>query len=374
MPNKIKPKRSYTANSVPLTTDLETHELAINWIDAKAFTKNAAGNIVSVTLGGSGGGGGGGGSANIVEAATAAGFPATGATGTLYHATDVKRIYFWDAVGNFYVEAGPSGGGSSTDAALRALFIPAAPTSVSVTAGNAQAVVSWTAPTVLSQTPITDYTVQFQPSGGSFQTFTRAASTATSATVTGLTNGTAYVFRVAAVNAVGAGEYSSATSSVTPGDVFRAIPTMTSLTEPSGTVSGESNISESGSVGNELWRAFDGNSSTAAQFQRGPGNSPSRMIQYAFPDGQKSKINGYSITTPQPGYVDYFSQWIVYGSDDLSTWTEIDSRSGVSGWTSQQAKTFTLSQTRNFRAYRWVFQSTTDNSGPNQISTLALTE
>jgi hypothetical protein len=58
MPNKIKPKRSYTANSVPLTTDLETHELAINWTDAKAFTKNAAGNIVSVTLGGGGGGSG----------------------------------------------------------------------------------------------------------------------------------------------------------------------------------------------------------------------------------------------------------------------------------------------------------------------------
>lgn len=52
MANKIKPKRSYTASSVPLTTDLESHELAINWADGKAFTKNAAGNIVSVTLGG----------------------------------------------------------------------------------------------------------------------------------------------------------------------------------------------------------------------------------------------------------------------------------------------------------------------------------
>jgi hypothetical protein len=104
MGNKIKPKRSYTASSVPLTTDLDTHELAINWQDGKAFTKNAAGQIVSVTLGG-------GGSANIVEAATAAGFPAQGSAGTLYHAIDVQRIYFWDASSGVYVEAGPSGGG-----------------------------------------------------------------------------------------------------------------------------------------------------------------------------------------------------------------------------------------------------------------------
>ena len=79
MPNKIKPRRSYTANSVPLTTDLEAHELAINWADSKAFTKDAAGNIVSVTLGG----GGGGGSSSIVTAATVSAFPATGASGTL---------------------------------------------------------------------------------------------------------------------------------------------------------------------------------------------------------------------------------------------------------------------------------------------------
>ena len=57
MPNKIKPKRSYTANAVPTTSDLDANELAINWADGKAYTKNASGNIVSVTLGGGGGGG-----------------------------------------------------------------------------------------------------------------------------------------------------------------------------------------------------------------------------------------------------------------------------------------------------------------------------
>lgn len=98
------------------------------------------------------------------------------------------------------------------------LFLPGAPTSVTATASNAQASVSWTAPTgVLSQTPITDYVVQYSSNSGStWTTFSDGTSTATSATVTGLTNGTAYTFRVAAVTGVGQGAWSSASSAVTP--------------------------------------------------------------------------------------------------------------------------------------------------------------
>jgi titin len=99
---------------------------------------------------------------------------------------------------------------------LRSFFTPAAPTSVTATVGNAQAVVSWTAPAVVVP-PLTDYIVQFSTdSGTTWTTFADAVSTATSATITGLTNGTAHVFRVAGVNGIGTGAFSTASAAVTP--------------------------------------------------------------------------------------------------------------------------------------------------------------
>lgn len=94
---------------------------------------------------------------------------------------------------------------------------PSAPTGVSGTAGDSQVSLSWTSPASNGGSTITDYVVQYSSnSGSSWTTFSDGTSTSTSATVTGLTNGTAYVFRVAAVNSVGTGSYSTASSSVTP--------------------------------------------------------------------------------------------------------------------------------------------------------------
>lgn len=102
MPQKIKPKRSYTASAVPLAGDLETHELAIRWDSSSPamFTKNASGNIVSVTLGG-----GGSSVTEIFEATTTAGFPATGSAGVLYVSRDASRVFRWDSSG-VYIELG----------------------------------------------------------------------------------------------------------------------------------------------------------------------------------------------------------------------------------------------------------------------------
>jgi chitobiase/beta-hexosaminidase-like protein/fibronectin type III domain protein/NHL repeat-containing protein len=96
------------------------------------------------------------------------------------------------------------------------VVVPGAPTGVSALAGNAQATVSFTAPASNGGSAITGYTVTSSPAGG---VDSNAGSTGLSHIVTGLTNGTAYTFRVTATNAVGTGIASAASNSVTPATV-----------------------------------------------------------------------------------------------------------------------------------------------------------
>jgi Fibronectin type III domain/Concanavalin A-like lectin/glucanases superfamily len=95
-------------------------------------------------------------------------------------------------------------------------LLPSAPTSVTTTAGNTQVTVSWTAPAV-SILAVTDYIVQYSSNSGStWTTFSRSSSTSTSVIVTGLSSGTAYVFRVAAINSIGQSNWSITSASATP--------------------------------------------------------------------------------------------------------------------------------------------------------------
>ncbi len=92
---------------------------------------------------------------------------------------------------------------------------PGAPTGVSATAGPLRATVNWTAPTSDGGSPITSYRVT-PYIGSSPQSPTTVPAPAGSATITGLTGGTAYTFKVAAINAAGAGQDSAASNAVTP--------------------------------------------------------------------------------------------------------------------------------------------------------------
>jgi galactose oxidase-like protein/fibronectin type III domain protein/kelch motif-containing protein len=93
---------------------------------------------------------------------------------------------------------------------------PSAPTGVTATAGNASAVVSWTAP-ASNGSPITSYTVTpYVGTTAQTPTVVKGTPPATSTSVTGLTNGTIYTFKVSATNGVGTGPASAQSNQVEP--------------------------------------------------------------------------------------------------------------------------------------------------------------
>ena len=98
-----------------------------------------------------------------------------------------------------------------------AATVPGAPTGLTATPGNAQVSLSWTAPSSTGGSPLTNYLVDYQLTSTSTWTqFGLPTSTSTTATVTGLTNGSAYNFEVYAVNAIGTSASSSNIVTATP--------------------------------------------------------------------------------------------------------------------------------------------------------------
>ena len=94
-----------------------------------------------------------------------------------------------------------------------ALGAPDVPTSLSVTRGNRQVMLSWVQPSGGAE--VTGYEYEQDVSGRWIST----GSTDTTTTVTGLTNGQPYTFRVRAVNSAGRSAASTASASVIPATV-----------------------------------------------------------------------------------------------------------------------------------------------------------
>ena len=102
--------------------------------------------------------------------------------------------------------------------------VPSAPTSVVATSGNTSLAVTWAAPASTGGSNITDYLVKYSSNNGVAGSWTRwgktTVITATSCTVTGLTNGTAYVIKVIAKNAVGISLPSANSAPATPAATY----------------------------------------------------------------------------------------------------------------------------------------------------------
>ena len=135
-----------------------------------------------------------------------------GSTATTHTITGLKNgtAYTFSVLAASVAKTSPA---SSPSNKVTPSDVPEVPIKVTATAGNAQAKVSFSAPVSDGGSAITGYTVTSNPPGG---TDVNAGSTATTHTITGLKNGTAYTFSVLASNATGTGPASSPSNSVTP--------------------------------------------------------------------------------------------------------------------------------------------------------------
>jgi trimeric autotransporter adhesin len=135
-------------------------------------------------------------------------FTATGASSPLVVAgltngtSYTFRVIATNVVGNSVA--------STASAPVIPRTVPGAPTSLVATPGNTQASVAFVAPVSNGGSAITSYTVTSTP--GNFT----ATGPSSPLVVAGLTNGTAYTFRVIAINAAGNSVASTASAAVTP--------------------------------------------------------------------------------------------------------------------------------------------------------------
>jgi hypothetical protein len=110
------------------------------------------------------------------------------------------------------------------------ISVPGTPTISTVTAGNAQATITFTPPSENGGSAITGYTVTSSPDS------ITGTGLASPITLVGLTNGTSYIFTIIATNSIGNSASSSASYSVTP-----------NITDPDG------NIYTTITIGTQVW-------------------------------------------------------------------------------------------------------------------------
>jgi len=108
--------------------------------------------------------------------------------------------------------AGLSGYATASGRPVADPRMPGSPTGLALTAGDARIAVAWTAPEDKGNPALNGYKVEYSDDGGTTWNAWGHRGTGTSATITGLTNGTAYRVRVAAVNTTGLSGYAEATT------------------------------------------------------------------------------------------------------------------------------------------------------------------
>ncbi|HWF52293.1 MAG TPA: DUF4082 domain-containing protein [Solirubrobacteraceae bacterium] len=184
----------------------------------------------------------------------------------LANATSADGVYAYSSSSVF-----PSGSFNATNYWVDVLFTnkitaPTAPQNVNATGATQEAQVTWSPPASNGGSSVTGYTVT-PYAGTAAGTPVQVSGTVTSATVAGLSNGTAYTFQVSATNSVGTSPVAT-TSAVSPVD------TIFDFATPGTIDSGDANATEVG-----LKFTADGNGSiTGIRFYKSAANTGTHVV------------------------------------------------------------------------------------------------
>jgi titin len=176
--------------------------------------------------------------------------------------------------------------------------VPGAPTGLAAVPGNGQVALSWAAPASDGGSPVTGYIIyQGTSPGGETGTPVKGSPvTGTSCTVTGLTNGTTYYFKVVAANAAGLSPLSEEASATLP-MVSPSAPTSTAPTSTAPTSTAPTSTAPTSTAPTSTAPTFAPPTGLAAA----PGDTQVRL-SWAAPasDGGSSVISYkvYIATTP----------------------------------------------------------------------------
>jgi hypothetical protein len=97
----------YSTSSGNTPPSLVNGQIAVNQADEILFIRDGSGNVTAYK--------------HVIEYATVASFPATGASGVIYVASDAGRQYRWTSTA--YQELGASGSASSSSSPASNLYL-----------------------------------------------------------------------------------------------------------------------------------------------------------------------------------------------------------------------------------------------------------
>ncbi len=140
-------------------------------------------------------------------------------------------------------------------------------------------------------------------------------------------------------------------TTLTPASTGDAIPDMTSLTAPSGTVTSDTSAASA-------WQIFDRNKDTFPDFA----SDEAGTVTYQFPGSATKVVDAYWLQSyrSNSGADATPSEWELQGSNDGSTWVTLDKRSEETGWSGSETRFYEFENTTAYEYYRLAY-----SGGPN---------